>query len=110
MKDNIIQFPIKERIQQIEDELEYEREEYEAFTEECKDTSQIILLMIEELLLNDSSSFEHIDFRDNQFPEASDMFVIVNLISSMLMRYRGANHFLHDSFDVIYEQIMEAKE
>jgi len=110
MKDNIIQFPIKERIQQIEDELEYEREEYEAFTEECKDTSQVILLMIEELLLNDSSSFEHIDFRDNQFPEARDMFVIVNLISSMLMRYGGANHFLHDSFDVIYEQIMEAKE
>jgi hypothetical protein len=110
MKDNIIQFPIKERIQQIEDELEYEREEYEAFTEECKDTSQVILLMIEELLLNDSSSFEYIDFRDSSLPESRDMFVIINMISSMLMRYGGASHFLHDNFDVIYEQIMEAKE
>ena len=110
MKDNIIQFPIKERVRQIEQELEDERLEYEEFTDECRETSQIILLMIEELLLNDSSLFEDIDFRDNIYPEAKDMFVIINLISSMLMRYGGVNHFLHDYFDVIYEQIMEAKE
>lgn len=110
MKDNIIQFPLKERIQQIEDELEFEREEFEAFIEECQDTSQVILLMIEELLMNEGGSFEEMDFRDNIFPEAKDMFVIVNLISSMLMRYGGSNHFLHDYFDVLYEKIMEAKE
>jgi hypothetical protein len=110
MKDNIIKFPIKERVRQIEQELEDERLEYEEFTDECRETSQIILLMIEELLLNDSSLFEDIDFRDNIYPEAKDMFVIINLISSMLMRYGGVNHFLHDYFDVIYEQIMEAKE
>jgi hypothetical protein len=110
MKDNIIKFPIKERVRQIEQELEDERLQYEEFTDECRETSQIILLMIEELLLNDSSLFEDIDFRDNIYPEAKDMFVIINLISSMLMRYGGVNHFLHDYFDVIYEQIMEAKE
>ena len=110
MKDNIIQFPIKERVRQIEQELEDERLQYEEFTDECRETSQVILLMIEELLLNDSSLFEDIDFRDNIYPEAKDMFVIINLISSMLMRYGGVNHFLHDYFDVIYEQIMEAKE
>ena len=110
MKDNIIKFPIKERVRQIEQELEDERLQYEEFTDECRETSQVILLMIEELLLNDSSLFEDIDFRDNIFPEAKDMFVIINLISSMLMRYGGVNHFLHDYFDVIYEQIMEAKE
>ena len=52
MKDNIIKFPIKERVRQIEQELEDERLEYEEFTDECRETSQIILLMIEELLLN----------------------------------------------------------
>lgn len=108
--NNVIQFPLKERIQQIEDELEFEREEFEAFIEECQDTSQVILLMIEELLMNEAGSFEEMDFRDNIFPEAKDMFVIVNLISSMLMRYGGSNHFLHDYFDVLYEKIMEAKE
>ena len=110
MKDNIIQFPIKERIRQIEDELEFEREEHEAFIDECQDTSQVILLMIEELLMNDYSSFEEIDFRESEFPEAKDMFVIINLISSMLMRYGGTSHFLQDYFDVLYEKIMEAKE
>tara|TARA_R110002153_G_scaffold194716_3_gene348094 strand:+ start:1177 stop:1509 length:333 start_codon:yes stop_codon:yes gene_type:complete len=110
MTDNIIQFPLKERVRQIEQELEDERLEYEEFTDECRETSQIILLMIEELLLNDSSLFDDIDFRDNIYPEAKDMFVIINLISSMLMRYGGVSHFLHDYFDVIYEQIMETKE
>jgi hypothetical protein len=38
------------------------------------------------------------------------MFVIVNLISSMLMRYGGVHHFMHEYFDVLYEKLMEAKE
>ena len=110
MKDNVIKFPLSERMREVEDEREFLRQEYEEFTDECRDTSQIILLQIEELLLNESSSFDEIDFRDNNFPEAKDMFVIVNLISSMLMRYGGVTHFLHEYFDVIYEQLMEHKE
>lgn len=109
-ENNIIQFPLKERMVQIERDREDEYLEHEAFIEECQETSQIILLMIEELLMNDYSSFEDMDFRDNIYPEAKDMFVIVNLISSMLMRYGGTSHFLHDYFDVLYEKIMEAKE
>lgn len=110
MKDNIIQFPIKERQRQIAEEEEDALFEYEEFTDECRDTAQLAYLMIEELLLNESSSFDDIDFRDNNYPEYKDMFVIVNLISSMLMRYGGVSHFLHDYFDVIYEQIMETKQ
>jgi hypothetical protein len=110
MKDNIIQFPVKERQQQIADQELDIFHEYEDFTDECRDTSQLVYLMIEELLLNESSSFDDIDFRDKNYPESKDMFVIINLISSMLMRYGGISHFLHDYFDVIYEQIMETKE
>jgi len=110
MKDNIIQFPIKERQRQIAEEEEDALFEYEEFTDECRDTAQLAYLMIEELLLNESSSFDDIDFRDNNYPEYKDMFVIINLISSMLMRYGGVSHFLHDYFDVIYEQIMETKQ
>lgn len=107
MKDNIIQFPLNQRIREIEEEKEFLREEYEEFTDECRDTAQIILLNIEELLLNDSSYFDNIDFRNPVFPEAKDMFVIVNMISSMLMRYGGVDHFLHDYFDLIHEKITE---
>ena len=35
------------------------------------------------------------------------MFVIVNMISSMLMKYGGVHHFLHDHFDNIYNDLME---
>jgi hypothetical protein len=38
------------------------------------------------------------------------MFVVVNMISSMLLRYGGVHHFLHEYLDVIYEKIMETHE
>ena len=69
MKDNIIQFPTKFRKQEVEDEREFLRLEHEEFTDECKEISQIILLQIEELLLNESSYFDDLDFRDNRLPE-----------------------------------------
>lgn len=110
MKDNIIQFPTHARKKQVEEERDELYLEYEEFTDECRETSQIILMMIEDLLDSDNSFFDEIDFRNSEFAEAKDMMVIVNLISSMLMRYGGVSHFLHDYFDVIYEQIMENKE
>lgn len=107
MKNNVIQFPTHVRKAAIEDEYAEMRSEFEDFTEECKETSQIILLMIEELLLNEYSSFDQLDFRDSNMPESRDMFVIVNMISSMLLRYGGAHHFLHDYFEDIYNKLME---
>lgn len=107
MKSNVIQFPTHIREAAIADEYDEIRSEFEEFTDECRETSQIILLMIEELLLNDASSFDDIDFRDSNMPESKDMFVIVNMISSMLMKYGGAHHFLHDHFDEIYDKLME---
>ena len=110
MKDNIIQFPIKKRLQEVEEERDLEEMEREFFVEECTESAQIILLMIEELLSEDHSSFNDIDFRDKLLPESRDMFVVVNMISSMLLRYGGVHHFLHDYLDVVYEKIMETHE
>lgn len=107
MKSNVIEFPTHIREAAIADEYDEMRSEFEEFTDECRETSQIILLMIEELLLNDSSSFDDIDFRDSNMPESRDMFVIVNMISSMLMKYGGVHHFLHDHFDNIYNDLMK---
>ncbi len=107
MKDNVIQFPTEARKAAIAREHDELRVEFEEFTDECRETSQIILLMIEELLLNECSSFDEIDFRDSNLPESRDMFVIVNMISSMLMKYGGVHHFLHDHFDNIYNDLMK---
>ena len=110
MKDNIIQFPIKKRLQEVEEERDLEEMGREFFVEECTETAQVILLMIEELLSAEHSSFDGIDFRDKLLPESKDMFVVVNMISSMLLRYGGVHHFLHEYLDVIYEKIMETHE
>ena len=110
MKDNIIQFPIKKRLQEVEEERDLEEMGREFSLEECTETAQVILLMIEELLSADHSSFDDIDFRDKLLPESRDMFVIINMISSMFLRYGGVHHFLHDYLDVVYEKIMETHE
>lgn len=110
MKDNIIQFPLEKRMMAIADE-EYEKvmeEEYatEQYGLDCVDTSQLILMMIEELINEqDGSPFEGMDFRNKDFPEAQDAFVIVNLLSSMFMRYGGMKHFLQEYLDIIFMKI-----
>ena len=107
-KDNIIQFPIKERMQQIADEVYEEDMEMEYFTNDCIDTSQLILTIIEELITEEETSpFKDMNFRNKDVQESKDIFVIVNLLSSMFMRYGGMNHFLHEYMDIIYEKLME---
>ena len=92
-------------------EEEYEKAmeaEYaeEHFCDDCVDTSQLILTMIEELILdNEGSPFEGMDFRNKDSEEAKDAFVIVNLLSSMFMRYGGMKHFLHEYLDIIFMKI-----
>ena len=107
-KDNIIQFPIEKRMQEIADEI-YEKDmEMEHFSNDCVDTSQLILMMIEELIKeSDGSPFQEMEFRNQDFPESKDIFVIVNLLSSMFMRFGGMKHFLHDYLDIIFEKLIE---
>jgi len=102
MKDNIIQFPLEKRMMAIADE-EYAAEQYGL---DCVDTSQLILMMIEDLINEqDGSPFEGMDFRDKDCLESQDAFVIVNLLSSMFMRYGGMKHFLQEYLDIIFMKI-----
>lgn len=106
MDDNIIQFPLERRMQEIADEICEKDMEMEHFSNDCVDTSQLILTMIEELILdNEGSPFEGMDFRNKESEEAKDAFVIINLLSSMFMRYGGMKHFLHEYLDIIFMKI-----
>ncbi len=103
--NNIIPFPTERRQEQIDDERD---REFENFTEECHDTAQFILLLIEDYISEDELSvFEVMDFRDPKLAESRDMFVIINLLSSMFMRYGGIKHFLQDDLDAIFDKIEE---
>ena len=103
--NNIIPFPIERRQEQIDDERD---RAFENFTDECHDTAQFILLLIEDYISEDELSvFEVMDFRDPKLAESRDMFVIINLLSSMFMRYGGIKHFLQDDLDAIFDKIEE---
>jgi hypothetical protein len=104
--NNIIPFPTERRQEQIEAERNWA---YENYTEECVDTSQFVLLMIEDYIYEeDSSAFNEMEFRNPEFEEGRDMYVIVNLLSSMFMRYGGVEHFLQGDLDTLYNKINEA--
>jgi len=107
-KDNIIKFHIKKRMQQIADEQYDEDMAMEYFANDCSETAQLILTVIEELVNDtDGSPFEGMNFRNKDVQESKDIFVITNLLSSMFMRYGGMNHFLHEYMDIIYEKLLE---
>jgi hypothetical protein len=107
----VINFPTHIRKQAIEDEMLEIDEEITEFVEECKEAAQTTLLMIEELLLNEyGETFDDLDFRDDSLSESRDMFVIMNMVTSMLMRYGGVEHFLSEDFETIYDKLMEPTE
>lgn len=101
--NNIIPFPTERRQEQIESERNWA---YENYTDECTDTAQFVLLMIEDYLSEEyGTAFKEMDFRDPEYDESRDMYVIINLISSMFLRYGGLDHFLHDELEVLYNKI-----
>lgn len=106
--NNIITFPTERRQEQIDDEQD---RVFENFTEECHYTAHFILLLIEDCITDISedevSAFEMMAFRDPKLAESRDMFVIINLLSSMFMRYGSVKHFLQDDLDAIFDKIEE---
>ena len=101
--NNIIPFPTERRQEQIESERNWA---YENYTDECTDTAQFVLLMIEDYLSEEyGTAFKEMDFRDPEYDESRDMYVIINLISSMFLRYGGLDHFLHDELEALYNKI-----
>jgi hypothetical protein len=106
----VIKFPTHIRQAAIDEEYSSAQSEHEEYVNDCQEAAQTCLLVLEEVLLNEYSLFDELDFRDEEMPEQRDMFVIMNMISSMLMRYGGTRHFLQDDFDNIYEKLMGAIE
>ena len=97
----VIKFPTHIRQAAIDDEYAEAQSEHEEYVNDCQEAAQTCLLVLEEVLLNDYSLFDDLDFRDEEMAEQRD---------SMLMRYGGARHFLQDDFDNLYEKLMGAIE
>ena len=91
----VIKFPTHIRQAAIDDEYAEAQSEHEEYVNDCQEAAQTCLLVLEEVLLNDYSLFDDLDFRDEEMAEQRD---------------GRARHFLQDDFDNLYEKLMGAIE
>lgn len=103
----ILKFPSKGELRVRE--LEKTVEEVAAHSDECVETSQFLMEVLEEFITSGQASelshFMNMNFRDERYQESRDMFVIVNMINAMLNRQVGIPHALHRTLDKSYIQI-----
>jgi len=109
---NVIQFPIKPRITRMQNDIEEEYYQQMIDQENCVEMSQYLFKIIQSALLEQDwvAEFKSIDFNDSEKYEAQDMFVILNMIASMLLRFRGYNHMLQKDMDKLTEKLVLAQE
>jgi len=96
--NNIIQFPL-ERVRKSKKDLLID--EFASISEEMVEIAQYIFEIIEfELEELDLVYYESVDLRED-----ADMFVITNLLYSMLARHQGIPHNLQSDLDAIYDKL-----
>lgn len=91
------------------EEIKENKNPVDAISDECVETSQFLMEVLEEFITTGQASnerrFMDMNFRDENLQESRDMFVIVNMINAMLNRYMGIPHRLHRTFDRAYIEI-----
>lgn len=75
---------------------------------ECVDVAVHLFNVLEDEIISLNSPYsKDINFDDPDNPTARDMYVIINLLSSMLIRHNGINHLMHPYLDDLYEILVE---
>jgi len=104
----IIKFPTSEEMKkkQMADELQQSADMVAEASVECVAMTQEFLNYIEHVIqdgvLSDWRIFEGMEFRNEEYPESRDMYVMVNLFNAMLNRYLGMPHDLTRELDKMY--------
>ena len=115
-KDNIIKFPTTEEMKQkqMAEELQKSADMTVEASTECVAMTQEFLNYIEHIIqdgvLSDWRIFEGMEFRNEEYPESRDMYVMVNLFNAMLNRYLGMPHDLTRELDRQYIKIKKIAE
>ena len=50
--------------------------------------------------------YRKMDFKDPESVETQDMFVVLNCIAAMLLRFKGYSHIIHDDMNYIREKLL----
>lgn len=112
-KDNIIKFPTPEE-RNIKEAIEESRDAVMDVSNECVDMSQEFLANLEHLIqdgiISEWPIFQQMEFRNEEYPESRDVFVLINLFNAMLNRHVGLPHELHREFDRLFIKIKKTAE
>jgi len=101
-KSNVIPFPDR-MSRNISDNVMQEMNLHE----EAADMATFCIDIIQKAIRKQShSELSTIDFNDIQTPEHKDMFVILNLLSSMFLRKGGIDHLLQSDLDHVYAKLV----
>ncbi len=109
MKDNIVKFPVKPRVQHMQNQLEEQYYQEQLDQDNAVDMSRYLLDIIVTALREQDwvPAYSKMDFTDADAIETQDMSVVLNCITSMLLRYKGYKHFLDEEMDYIRLMLLE---
>jgi len=118
--DNVIQFPVMERVRDIINEKidsEIEKFETEAdLKEECVELAHYCFQLINDAVVGNDfvNGFEDFDALDINKPEMKDMSVIINMLAASFYRYKDLKHpfqdVLDDGNDKLNELLLECED
>ena len=111
-KDNVIQFPLKPRVQRMQADIE--EKYYEAMVDQDNAVQMahyVFDLMTVGIAEQDwVPEYRDMEFKNPDAYESKDIFVILNLISSMLLRYKGYSHMMQYDLDELYYKLCDASQ
>lgn len=112
----IIKFPTPQerKMKETADLLQESEDAVYAASNECVQMSQEFLSNLEHLLhdgiISDWPVFKSMEFRNEEYPESRDVYVLVNMFNAMLNRHIGIPHELHREFDRLFLKIKKTAE
>ena len=99
----IIEFPTGKVVEEPRDETEILQD----YLAECTDVAQhLVLVMADEIERladeDDIPWLKGFDPRNEEFPEARDFHVIVNMLHTCMVRFLGVDHRVQKDMDSLY--------
>ena len=109
--DNVIQFPIMERVKQvINEKIDNEIERYETeqdIKEECVELAHYCFQLMNDAVVGNQfvSGYEDFDALDINKPEMKDMSAVINMLAATFYRYKGLEHPFQEELDMINDKL-----
>jgi len=107
---DLVQFPTGKILKANEEIKSKSDQEYEKAMDAVDIAIRMFVILQQAFVELDDPELKDLNFTDPNCLEAQDMYVIINLISSMIIRHYGINHQLHPYMEDLYEIIVEQLE